>query len=588
MIPLADYCRSTGTRVRKAPRCSEAFGIGVVMFLAVMLWSGVPGQAALITMEQSGDSLCFTVYDEGRPVERFAGQGTTFRTLAGLAAEAGVTFDSTGIVLRHLTVPWGAVSVSGRIRHPGTGWHIVLDTAVSGQAALDNRCRASSRLVVAKEEFLFGSLFSWNGPVEISGEISGDVICLGGSVKLLPGAVVRGSVMAQGGIVDQQAPAKVYGGIFSDQKHIYHRVDVSREWEYESDRYGLRPTFTYDKVDGARPGIKLFFQDTWMTPKIGFWSAYAVQSERWQYRLFFEQRLSAGRDIRLGGEYARFTDTEDKLFIYPLENTIVALLANEDYRDYFGRQGGRLWATAEVRERHTATIEYENYDYRWRDAAPKLWSLFWTGRDFRENFGVLDDMVDGLISLEHFERKVSLLRLSYRVSEPERDRYVTGLGYRGEGFWEIGGGALKGGWEYSRIFLRGAVWYDFAGRHHILLRAFGGKARHDVPAPKLFYLGGPASLRGYRVKQFVGDEAFLATVEYSIRFWKHAITDASLVLFYDIGRAALDGEFWVLQDFKSDVGVALDFGGGFRLAVAQALRESDLEPAVTLRVKAGL
>ena len=100
--------------------------------------------------------------------------------------------------------------------------------------------------------------------------------------------------------------------------------------------------------------------------------------------------------------------------------------------------------------------------------------------------------------------------------------------------------------------------------------------------------GGPASLRGYRVKQFAGDEALLATVEYAIRFWKHTITDASLVLFYDFGRASYNREFWVLQEFRSDIGVALDFGGGFRLAVAKALEETDIAPAVTVRVKAGL
>jgi len=43
----------------------------------------------------------------------------------------------------------------------------------------------------------------------------------------------------------------------------------------------------------------------------------------------------------------------------------------------------------------------------------------------------------------------------------------------------------------------------------------------------------------------------------------------------------------MLRAFKSDVGVALDFGGGFRLAVAKALEDSDLAPAVTVRVKAG-
>ena len=588
MIPLVRDSHRERVGTGKGLRGRGALALAAIGCAAFLLSLSVSVRAAIITIEQVADSLVFTVYDEGHPAVQSTGQGGDYRALAGLAAEAGVTFDSTGIAVLGKTIPWRVVSVSGKIRQPEKAWSIVLDTLLPGQVPQDDRCGAGGKLVVRESEFLFGSLFNWNGPVEISGEIGGDVVCLGGPVHLLAGAVVRGSVMAKGGIVDQQAPAKVYGGVYSDVEFKYHRTEVSYEWEYEGERYGLRPTFSYDKVDGARPGIRLFFRDTWMTPKIGFWLGYAAQSERWQYRLFFEQRLSVARDVRLGGEYLRVTDTEDELFIGSLENSLAALLANEDYRDYFGYQGGRLWAAAELVKRHTATLEYENYDYRWQDASPKLWSLFWTGRDFRKNFGALTGVADELLSPETFERKVSLLRLSYRLTEPERDRYVTGVGCRVDGFWEIGGGVLKGDWEFSRIFTRWAIWYDFAGRHHLLLRVFGGKAWHDVPAPKLFYLGGPASLRGYRVKQFLGDEAFLATLEYAIRFWKNAITDASLVLFYDVGRAAINDEFWVLQEFKSNVGIALDFGGGFRLAVAKALRESDLEPVVTVRVKAGL
>ena len=95
----------------------------------------------------------------------------------------------------------------------------------------------------------------------------------------------------------------------------------------------------------------------------------------------------------------------------------MAILANEDYRDYFGRQGGRLWAAVDVRERHTATIEYENFDYRWREAAAKLWSLLWTGRDFRRNYGALEGVADYLLSPEIFERKVSLFRFNYEIAE---------------------------------------------------------------------------------------------------------------------------------------------------------------------------
>lgn len=562
-----------------------------LFLMSIFLFYCSPARAAIVVIEQAGDSLVFAVHYDGRVAERFAEQKNKRNALTDLAAAADVVFDSAGISVRGRVIPWAGVTVSSRIRLAARGWQVALDTLASDRQANDDLCTAQAKLPFGEADFVFGSVFLWGGSIAVSGEIGGDVICLGGPVHLRSGAVVRGSVLAWGGIIDQQAPAKVYGGLYSDRESLYHPVGVSREWEYEGDRYGIRPAFSYDKVDGARPGVELYFQDTWLTPKIGLWAAYAFASEYLQYRLYFIQRLSTSQDIRVGGEYFRLTDTDDKRSVFALENTLVALLANEDYRDYFGSEGGRIWGAFEPQERHTIMVTYENFDYRWRAAHPDLWSLLWTGRDFRENYGALDGETTYLLEPHIFERKMSLVRLDYSIDEPERDRYVTGVGYRLNGFVEIGGGALKGDWSFARAFGEGAVWYDFAKRHHVFLQVQGGMAQRDVPAPKMFYLGGPASLRGYPVKRFYGDEMFLATVEYAIRFWKNAITDASLVLFGDVGRVSYNQtfeQFWAFDEFKSDVGVALDFGGGFRLAVAKALKESDLQPVVTVRVKAGL
>jgi len=562
-----------------------------MMIMPAFLYSGgTPARAELIAFEHVGDSLFMTVYDKGEIVGRSACARNNQRGFAESAVPAGVMIDSSGILVSGQVIPWGQVTVSGQIRQAERGWKVILDTLAAGQTMNDDYCAGQRSVVLAPDDFVFGSVFLWQGSVEISGEVSGDVICLGGAVLLRSGAVVRGSVLALGGIVDQQAPAKVYGGVYSNVKELLHPVEVSREWEFEGERYGLRPSFSYDKVDGARPGIQVYFQDTWTTPRIGCWIGYAFTSEYWQYRLFFVQRVSTSRDIRIGGEYFRLTDSEDKRFVFTLENTLVAVLANEDYRDYYGCQGGQVWAAIQPRERHTAMVTYENYDYRWREAHPDLWSLLWTGRDFRDNYGALEGETAYLLDRKIFERKMSLLLLGYRIDKPEHDRYTTGIGYHISGFWEIGGGALKGDWDFSRVLAEGAVWYDFAKRHRFLAYFRGGMAQGDVPAPKMFYLGGPSSLRGYPVKGFFGDEMFMATAEYSMRFWENAITDASLVLFGDVGRIAFNqtaGQFWSVDEFKSDIGAALDFGRGFRLAVAKALTDSDLEPVVTVRVKAG-
>lgn len=570
---------------------SRRLALGAAIVVVLLLLMPARGEGAILTIEQRGDSLVVQTVVGGRAQSRAVEPMTGMPAIETALEQATVTMTPEVIARGEETIPWGRVTMTTSVRLARRGWRLVFDTLSADRTESDDVCGAGPAFKITETDFIFGSVFFYGGEVEIYGEVGGDVVCLGGPIRLHPGAVVRGSVLAIGGRVFQEAPAKVYGGVYSNLDYQYRPVSVSRRWEFEGDRYGVWPTFTYDKVDGARPGIRGFFQDSWLTPKIGAWIGYSFSSEIVQYQVSISQRLAKSRDFRLDGEFHRFTDTEDRTWVGSLENTLVALLANEDYRDYYGSRGGSITVIYELAARQYGSLSYRNFDYRLRTAKEDLWSLFWSGREFRENFGMFEGPAALLLNKDVFERKMSLLRLSYRLEPPGHDRYLPGIAYEARGYAEIGGGLLGGDWDFSRIVGQGSLWYDFAGRHRLLFQVRGGLAQNDVPAPKFFFLGGPASLRGYRVKQFYGDEMLLFTTEYSIRFWKHALTDASFVLFYDFGRVTLNsefGEFWEIDQFRSDIGVALDLGGGFRLAVAKALELSDLGPVVTVRVKAGL
>jgi hypothetical protein len=70
-----------------------------------------------------------------------------------------------------------------------------------------------SPVTVKQNERVRGDVVSLGGPIDIDGEVTGDVVGVMGSVKLGPHAVVRGDVTAVGGQLTRDAQAQVFGKI---------------------------------------------------------------------------------------------------------------------------------------------------------------------------------------------------------------------------------------------------------------------------------------------------------------------------------------------------------------------------------------
>lgn len=66
---------------------------------------------------------------------------------------------------------------------------------------------------VAENERVEGDVVSIGGPVRVDGEVTGDVIAVGGGLTLGPRAVVRGEVTAVGGPFKRDPQAQVYGKV---------------------------------------------------------------------------------------------------------------------------------------------------------------------------------------------------------------------------------------------------------------------------------------------------------------------------------------------------------------------------------------
>jgi len=434
--------------------------------------------------------------------------------------------------------------------------------------------------VPAGEPWL-GDIVCFDAGVTVEGEVIGNVIAIGGDVTIAPGATVRGDVVVFGGVLRQQQDAKIYGRVFAPGGHRRPRLPVPASISDLAGEEKWRPTFSYDRVDGLRLGGGGVLRNQTGTTRLQLWAGYAVASQTGQFELRLRQRLDPSGVFDLLAAAFRVTDTDDEAIVHRDENSVFALGAGSDYRDYFGADGFEIGIAGKYHELGSARLTYQFHDYRWMDAEPGLWHVFRRGHDFRTNFWSLGEDFDGEAVLDNAS---SALHLSARLAPVSSDEHPIGFNGSLSLTYEVAGGLLGGDYEYDRIILEGQGWWDVTRWHRLKVRAIYGGGRHALPPNKLFYAGGLGTLRGFPHKDMVGDELVLGNVEYEFTYWENPFGDAAVILLFDFGRATFDGDLWDVRELKSDVGVGLDFGESIRLDVAKRLDRDHGDIKISLRL----
>lgn len=434
--------------------------------------------------------------------------------------------------------------------------------------------------VIAADSVWFGDMFVADAGTTIGGEVIGSVVALG-DVLVRDGATIRGDVIVVGGVLRQRGDAKIYGEVFAPGGHRRPRLFVPRAGELEEEGHELRPTLSYDRVDGFRPGIGGMVQNENANTRAGLWTGYAFESETWQFRFDFRQKLLASGLLEASGSIYRLTTTDDEETVQRAENTAFAVLAGSDYRDYLGADGGEVAMTARYRDLGLLTVMYRNVDYRWLDAGRNLWHLFRPNHDFRGNFSTLGTEDE----LSHtVEGNSSSAIFTARIAPVASGQHPIGFNGSLALVYEVAGGMLGGDYDYDRLTLSGTGGWDPGHQHRVALRAVYGTGRRTLPPNKLYYSGGLGTLRGYPQKIFVGDQTFVANIEYHFVYWENPLGDAAVIIFSDVGRTAFDDNFWDPDEFYSDVGIGLDFGDSFRIDVAKGLDNTDRDIRISVRL----
>lgn len=440
-----------------------------------------------------------------------------------------------------------------------------------------------SSLAQPASDFWPDDIVVFNGSVTINGEVGGNILVIGGDVIVREAATVRGSVVVIGGILRQRGDGKIYGQVFAPGGHRRPRLSITRAWEFENEGVKWGPSFSYDRVDGARLGGRVGYQKSAYSPRLAVFAAYAIASETWQYRFEFSQRLLRATDLELNAAMFRSTETEDEVWVGRHANTIRAIFAGSDYRDYFGSDGGEIGVTYKYRERGVLSAMYRNSDYRWMEAERGLWHLFRPDHRFRDNFSTVPaDILEPWV--DRFEERTSALHLGVAVEPKAGDEHRARFEAALRAHAEIAGGALGGEFDYDRWQFSAKGEWNGEDIHRITARLWYGKGRRDIPPNKFFYLGGIGSLPGYSQKEFVGDEAVLASIEYRFDYWPNQAFDGGIILFFDLGRATFADDFFDLSEFKSDIGIGLGLGEGFQLDIAKGLDQTERDIRLSLRL----
>lgn len=274
--------------------------------------------------------------------------------------------------------------------------------------------RGIGRTEIAEGEEVPGDLAVLGGPLVIAGHVAGGVVAVNTDVALRPTARVDGDILVVGGAVTGTDSAYVGGEIRSYREPLQYRQEeggeriiIERElppgerwWRRsgteEGLRFGVTTARTYNRVEG----LPIYLGPTWRTSH--GWGQLVVDANGivrtdqldWKgddfgHLVTGELRLGSRRGVALGG---KLYDTIDPVEDWQLSREEVGLAAfflHRDYRDYFNRHGGQLYARVAAGPDADLTLGY-GYE-RWASrGARDPFTVFRNGQPWRPNPQVQD------------------------------------------------------------------------------------------------------------------------------------------------------------------------------------------------------
>ncbi|MBX7150046.1 hypothetical protein K1X84_00300 [bacterium] len=351
-------------------------------------------------------------------------------------------------------------------------------------------------------------------------------------------------------------------------------------------------TFDYNRVDGAYLGLKIEKNHKiYKNKPFNLYGelGYAFSRGKFNYQLGLDKFWGRAFRFEVGGEFHDLTGTQDDWLVGHYENMFNALLFKNDYRDYYRTRGYGFHASQNLNPYLKLTAGYNTDEY---SSLPNeiRWGLFLPKKDFRINPAIDEGTMVTVSGSAEFNN----------LSEYHWKRKITKRrGWKFEARGEKGLDKLNSDFQFARYTIQAARYQPLSRWENLDVRVMAGAATGDVPAQKLFYLGGISTLRGHNFKEFSGNQMALANVEYRISSGRFSddkiflLDPFSVILFMDAGYAWNNKIFSYrdvakgvnLNDMETDLGVGFgDESDFFRIDVAKNISVKNSSYKVNFRI----
>jgi hypothetical protein len=393
--------------------------------------------------------------------------------------------------------------------------------------------RATERTEIEAGRVVAGDVAVLNGPLTLAGHVRGRVLAINSDVILLRGARIDGDLLVVGGEVEGSEGAAIGGEL-----RIYHPplrytqegdqlvarlegTSAEEPWWRRLERRGRRNfnrleianAGVYNRVEGlpVRIGPVLYRDQGWghlkldATAVLRTESSFSGSTPDVGHEVTGEARAGRQFGVSVGGRLFDVVRGVEEWQLSDAEVALASFFFHRDYRDYYGRHGGQLFAAFRATENADLTVSYG--DERWRSRATRdPFALAWRGVEWREN----PQMDAG---------RFHLLNVTLRIDtrndplNPWAGWYVFADIERGAGWIDAPGPTSanvrtlpEGPTRYARGFFDVRRYNRVSPSAQLNLRlAFGGWLSGDpLPLQRRLSIDGPGTIPGFDFRSTEG------------------------------------------------------------------------------------
>lgn len=366
--------------------------------------------------------------------------------------------------------------------------------------------------------------------------------------------------------------------------------------QFEFDRLDDDPLYGYDlfdfwssprfnRVEGAVAHSGIFVKP-WMRSPIAsrLELGYATKREKVNFSVGLEYRLLRRERLIFYAEYFDETMTNDHWIMGTLENSLACLFLREDFRNYYGKKGWRIFADKRFGESLIFRIEHSSARYEDMATFSNFsGTLFGGNKSFRPNPAI----IPGLENLWKFSAFID------RRDNP----YFPNTG------WMLVANlqSTSGDFKTTGLFLSSKIYLSAFQYQRLIIEGLAGSRTGSLAQQYLIPIGGIGTCRAFSDFDHFGQNLLLARLHYvfggqilkktGIMDWP-IMDSASLGLFFEIGDAwgqqeSFDILFQAIDSFKpmADAGISfLLFDGFYRIDLSRQIISGDGDWRLTMRL----